>query len=628
MASKKSISTDLVNGETMKKYSLILAVSALFLVSQDSFSQEKKVVDVRRATIEKIVAAALKNNDSYKKLQELCDDIGARLSGSDALNQAIEWALNTFKADGQENVRKEDVMVPKWVRGQESATMLEPRLYKLSMLGLGGSVGTPKSGVTGEVIVVHSRAELEKLGDRVKDKIVLFNVAMPKYDPIKGAGYGATVSYRTSGAHWAAKQGAVAALVRSVTAHSLQSPHTGGMRYRDGVKKIPNAAISVENAELLDRLTKRGKKVVVRLKMEAKNHGLAKSANVLAEIKGHEKPEEIIVIGGHIDSWDVGQGAQDDGGGCVMAMEALNVIRKLKLRPRRTIRVVLFTNEENGLAGARQYAETHKAEMKNHIAAIESDSGSFQPLGFNVDHRNPDRKSAALARVQEILNMVPDLKGKVPLKSRLGYAGADIGPIKFFGATTLGLWVEGSKYFDYHHTHSDTVDKVDPKELSRGTALMAAMVYTLADMPGRLDTIATGSKPEPALDLTKPKVVADALLKAYKAKNFKAFRSYVKASKSSWFESQLKAGTPVFESLFGEKSWRLAAVQSWGGKLGETRIGMNDTKQPQALVQFSRLDDSSIVVVQLHLDVNKSWYFTDLRKMPKADFEKWGASLK
>ncbi|MDF1666866.1 MAG: M20/M25/M40 family metallo-hydrolase, partial [Planctomycetota bacterium] len=413
----------------MKLKSILFTLIALTLTT-DNFADDQKTSPKKyKETVETLVQTILKENQSYKKLEELCDDIGARLSGSKSLDQAIAWAVKTLKADGHENVHTEEVMVPKWTRGDESAYILEPKLYKLSILGLGGSVGTAKSGVTGEVVVVHSRAELEKLGAKVKGKIVLFNVPMPKYDAVKGAGYGETVRYRTQGAKWAGKQGAIAALVRSITANSLQSPHTGGMRYGKEGKRIPNAAVSIEDAERIDRLCRRGKKVVIRLKMGAKDHGLVKSANVIAEIRGSQKPEEIVVIGGHIDSWDVGQGAHDDGAGCVIAMEALNQIRKLKLKPRRTIRVVLWTNEENGLAGARAYAKAHKDEMKNHVAAIESDSGGFQPLGFNIDHRDVTKKNKVIERVQAILNLVPSL-GKRALKSKVGYSGADIGPIK------------------------------------------------------------------------------------------------------------------------------------------------------------------------------------------------------
>lgn len=433
---------------------------------------------------DRIIADVMKNNRGYDKLTELCDDIGHRLSGSKSLDRAIDWAVATLKRDGHENVRAEPVMVPHWVRGAESAEMIEPRAIQLSMLGLGGSVATPAEGITAEVIAVKDREELEALGNAaVRGKIVLFNHAMPAYSEEHGTSYGTTVQYRSNGATWAAKNGAVAALVRSVTARSLRSPHTGGMRYADDVTKIPTAAISTEDADTLYRLCKRGVRVVVRLKMEAHFKPDAPSANVVAELRGREKPEEIVVIGGHIDSWDVGQGAHDDGAGVVTAMEALNVLRRLDLRPRRTIRVVLFTNEENGLAGGTQYAKQHEKELPNHVAAIEMDSGGFAPTGYGVSVNDEAKQPRATAQLGEITALLHAIGAT---KARGDGGGADIGPMKPAGVPQLSHDVDVSTYFDYHHTHADTLDKVDRVELSKNVAAMAVVAYVLADMPGRL----------------------------------------------------------------------------------------------------------------------------------------------
>ncbi|MBL8881033.1 MAG: M28 family peptidase, partial [Phycisphaerales bacterium] len=278
---------------------------------------------------DRIIAETLKDNRAYDKLTELCDDIGHRLSGSKNLERAVDWAVATLKRDRHENVRAEPVMVPHWVRGRESAEMIEPRHMELSMLGLGGSVATPAEGITAEVVAVTDREELESLGEAVRGKIVVFNHAMPPYTEERGTSYGTTVQYRSNGAAWAAKNGAVAALIRSVTARSLRSPHTGAMRYEDGVTKVPTAAISIEDADTIYRLCKRGVKVVIRLKMEARFEPDAPSANVVAELRGREKPEEVVVIGGHLDSWDVGQGAHDDGGACIAAWHALLAIKEL-----------------------------------------------------------------------------------------------------------------------------------------------------------------------------------------------------------------------------------------------------------------------------------------------------------
>lgn len=430
-----------------------------------------------------IIQATLNHNDSWLKMQELCDGIGNRLSGSESLDKAIAWAAATFEHDRQENVRTERAMVPHWVRGQESATMIEPRILPLAMLGLGGSVATTAGGITAPVVVVRDEAGLEALGTGAKDKIVLFNNVMPPYDNEHGSRYGETVRFRGKGASMAAKKGAVACLIRSVTAKSFRSPHTGAMKYEEDVPKIPAAAISTEDADILARLVERGEKVVVRLKMEARTEPDAPSANVLAELRGTTNPEQVVVMGGHIDSWDVGQGAHDDGAGAVMCMEALNVLRKLNLRPRRTIRVVLFTNEENGLAGGKQYAKDHAPELANLITAIESDAGGFAPDSLSVDCKDEARQARALAQVKDIARLLQRLGVR---KVSAGHSGADVGPMKDGGGLLMGFATYGEKYFDYHHSQADTLDKVNPDELSRCVAAMAVMTYVIADMPERL----------------------------------------------------------------------------------------------------------------------------------------------
>ena len=431
----------------------------------------------------RIISSALAGNDAYPKMLELCDDIGHRLSGSPELEQAIDWAVATMKADGQENTHRELVMVPKWVRGRESATMVAPTRRPLAMLGLGMSVGTPPGGITAPVVCVRDEKELEALGDAVKGKIVLFNNPMPPYDLEEGAHYGTTVRFRGKGPRIAGARGALACLVRAVTAHSLRSPHTGATDYDDAKVKIPAAAISTEDAEMISRLLARGKQVKVRLNMEARSEGMVPSANAIGELRGREAPDEVVVIGGHIDSWDVGQGAMDDAGGCVIAMEAINVLRKLDMIPRRTIRVVLFTNEENGLNGGRQYAEDHAAELANHVAAIESDSGIFAPKGFSLHCRDEHRQAIAVEQLRSIAKLLSPLGAD---RVREGYSGADVGQMHDSDAVLMGFLVEGSKYFNYHHSHADTLDKIDREELSQCVATMAVMAYVLADMPQRI----------------------------------------------------------------------------------------------------------------------------------------------
>jgi carboxypeptidase Q len=407
----------------------------------------------------------------------LTDHIGHRLSGSRALERAIEWATTEMKKDGLDNVRAEKVLVPHWVRGEERLEMISPVRLTLPMLGLGNSVATPADGLVAEALVVRSFDELESLRERVRGRIVVYNVPFSTYD--------ATVRYRSSGASRAAHHGAVAALVRSITPVSLQTPHTGAMTYDEGQPKIPAAAITIEGAELLQRMQNRGDRPRLRLKMEARFLADAESANVVGELKGSESPEEVVLLAGHFDSWDVGQGAHDDGGGCIIAWEAVRLLKELGLRPRRTIRVVLYTNEENGVRGAYAYRDTHRAELSKHILAIESDSGVFKPEGFGLAATAPPQVRANL---QEVIKLLAGI-GADQLADDGG--GVDIGPIMREGVPGAGLKVKDSGYFNIHHSAADTLDKIDPRDLSLCVATMAVVAYTVADMPYPL----TGSAP-------------------------------------------------------------------------------------------------------------------------------------
>jgi carboxypeptidase Q len=438
---------------------------------------------VHRSQVDRILKYMTSNHRAYKLLATLCDGIGHRLSGSPQLEEANDWAVEVLKAEGHVNVRKEKVMVPKWVRGKESVTLTAPRQMPLAMLGLGGSVGTPPEGLKAQVLVVKDEAGLKALGDKVKGKIVLFNNPMPQWSPTKGSGYGNTVRFRVHGANMAVSQGAVAILVRSVTAQSLYTPHTGTLWYGNTSKKIPAAAITTEDADLLQRFYSAGKTVAVHLKMEARTEGMAPSANVIAELKGREKPEEIVIISGHMDSWDVGQGAHDDGAGVVMAMEGLNALKKLGIRPRRTIRVVLWTNEENGTMGARTYVKDHAKELRHHVAAIESDSGGFNPSAFGVALKDKKKQAVAATQMRAIMAMLKSV-GTIVVKP--GHSAADVGKLVKHGVPGIGLYTHGAKYFHTHHTAADTLDKVNPDELARSAAAMTALAYVLAEMPYRL----------------------------------------------------------------------------------------------------------------------------------------------
>jgi Zn-dependent M28 family amino/carboxypeptidase len=441
--------------------------------------KETPIADRYREVAARIIQAAEADRGAWQKLTHLSDRIGHRLSGSRALEQAIEWAVETMKAEGHENVRAEKVMVPHWVRGEERAALVAPVERPVAILGLGGSGATPAGGVSGEVVVVSDFDELERLGSQVKGKIVLFNRPMGPYSEEKGSGYGEVVRYRGRGPARAAAMGARAALVRSLTSHSLRSPHTGQTRFEDGQKPIPAAALSIEDADLIARLVASGDKVRLKLVMSARTLPDAASANVVAELRGREKPDEIVVIGGHIDSWDVGQGAHDDGAGCAMTMQALTLLRTLGLRPRRTIRVVLFTNEENGLAGARQYVVDHAAELPRHVMALEADSGAFAPRGFEVQG-----SEASVGQVADIASLLQPIDGHRAEPG--GDAGADIGLMAAAGVPLLGLRMDGSTYFHYHHSEADTLDKVDERDVARNVAAVAVMAYVIADMPDRL----------------------------------------------------------------------------------------------------------------------------------------------
>ncbi len=433
-------------------------------------AQSASVAEPYRGVADRLIDAALRDSSAYEKLSTLVDRFGHRLSGSESLERAIDWILDEMRRAGLENVHGEEVMVPKWVRGDESAQLLEPRRRRLPMLGLGGSVGTPPDGITREVLVVRSFRELDERAAEARDKIVLFNVPFTTY--------GETVRYRMDGADAAARVGAVASMIRSVTPYSLQTPHTGAMRYRELGPWIPHAAITVEDAALLGRMQDRGERIVVQLKMDAQMMGDVPSRNVVAEIIGKDTPEEVVVLGGHIDSWDVGQGAMDDGGGSVVAWQALYLMKQLELRPRRTVRVVLWTNEENGLGGARAYRDAHASELDRHVVAIESDGGVFKPSGFGFT--GSDRAFETVQQIGRLLERID--AGSI----RRGGGGADIDPLMKEGVPGMGLSVDGTRYFWYHHTDADTIDKLDPREMSLCVAAMAVMAYVVADMPERL----------------------------------------------------------------------------------------------------------------------------------------------
>ena len=428
------------------------------------------LVDRYRTESDRIIQQALESSVGFDRLALMCDRFGSRFSGSPSLEAAIDWCLTTMEADGFDVVRGESVEVPRWVRGKESLTLLSPRHRECPMLGLGGSVGTPEEGLTTKVLVVSDFEELAQKAAQAKGKIVLFNAPFTEYRQ--------TVVFRSRGAIEAAKVGAVASLIRSVGSFSMQTPHTGAMSYDASVPKIPHAAITAEDADMFARMQARGEDVVVKLAMEARTAAAAVSRNVVADFKGREYPDEIVLLSGHIDSWDVGQGAMDDGGGCLASWEAVRLLRELGLRPRRTLRIVLWTNEENGMGGVKAYRKRHASSLPQHVLAMESDTGVFEPRGFSFT--GSERAMPYLEEIVELLGSVGDLK------MRWGAGVSDIMYLLQEGVPVMGLDVNREKYFWYHHTEADTVDKLSPEEFSRCVAAYAVMAYIVADMPDRL----------------------------------------------------------------------------------------------------------------------------------------------
>jgi carboxypeptidase Q len=457
----------------------LLTLTATFLGGQTLHTATPATrstwLDAYREPASRLIGEAVGSTFAWDRLSMLTDSIGNRLSGTPALDRAIHWAVAEMTRDGLENVHTERVMVPKWVRGSESAEIVEPARQPMVMLGLGDSVGTSSAGgdgVQAEVLVVRSFEELDAKAASARGRIVVFNAPFTNY--------GETVRFRSAGPSRAARHGAVGTLVRAVGPSGLRTPHTGALQYASDAPKIPAAAITTEDSDRLQRMADRGSPIVVRLKMEAHFEPDVESANVVGEIRGRERPDEIVVVSGHLDSWDVGAGATDDGGGCVVTWEALRIMKKLNLRPRRTVRVVLWTNEENGGRGGLAYRDQHRAELSKHVLMLESDGGVFRPLGFGFTGSDAARET-----VKAIATL---LTGIAADQVSVGGGGADIGPsVQERHIPAMSLEVDGSKYFLIHHTPADTIDKIDPVEMAKCAAAVAVMAYVVADLPHRLE---------------------------------------------------------------------------------------------------------------------------------------------
>jgi carboxypeptidase Q len=460
-----------------RRLAAVLLASA---VTAGHAGAENALTPAMRSDIERLVGAALTSSRGLETVRSLTDSVGPRLAGSPGDRAAVVWGLATLKALGFANVRAEKVMVPVWRRISESAAMTAPYPQTFAVAALGGSVSTPPEGVTAEVVEADSLAAVDALGEKAKGKIVLIWKKTERRR--EGSGYGETVPIRSAGAVRAAKVGAVAVLIRSVGTDSDRLPHTGAMKYDEKTPRIPAAALSTVDADLLHRVLAEGKPVTVSLRLKTETAPDAESANVVGEIPGREKPGEIVLLAGHLDSWDLGTGAIDDGAGCAIAIEAARLIGTLREKPRRTVRVVLFANEENGLRGGRGYAAAHADELPRHVAAVESDAGGDHAWGFSWN-----AGPGAEGFIKEVAAMLTGIGADEFRKG--GAGGADISPLLASGMPLFGLRNDSSRYFDYHHTANDTFDKIDPAQLGQATAAMAAMAYALAEAPEPLPRI-------------------------------------------------------------------------------------------------------------------------------------------
>ena len=455
-----------------------LIIAFLLICSFDNFSQSEDEIFIR-----KIYDEALAKGQSYEMLEYLCTTIGPRLSGSPGAAAAVDWTHQVMKSYGFDSVWLQPVMVPHWVRGKkEIGRIVNSKKLgseEVNICALGGSVGTGAAGVLANVVEVKSFDELKLLGEKgVKGKIVFFNRPMdPKVIPMFSS-YGGAVDQRGSGASEAAKYGAVGAVVRSMGVNLEDYPHTGSLRYAVNIPKIPAVAIATRDAELLSNLLKEDKDLKFYFESHCESLADVPSFNVIGELRGSEFPNEIIAVGGHLDSWDLGQGAHDDGTGCVQSIEVLRLFKTMGHKPKRTLRAVMFMNEENGLRGGTEYANQAKLKsalpagrQENHIAAMESDRGGFTPRGFTMSAPDPVK--------EKIRSWKPLLEPYGLTDFSQSGGGADIGPLAPQGVPLIGFLPDSQRYFNYHHTPEDTFDKVDKRELELGAASMAALIYLI-----------------------------------------------------------------------------------------------------------------------------------------------------
>ena len=455
-----------------KNINIILVILVLFAM-KNGFAQTD--LELYKDVAEQIRVEGLLNGKAFEMLEKLTEHAGSRLAGSPGAAAAVEITRQMMLDLDFENVHLEPTTVPRWVRGVEEAKVINSSFVgtvPLTIGALGGSISTPEIGITAPVIEVHSFDELRMAGDKAKGKIIFFNRPMDPTQMNTFGAYGGAVNQRSQGAIEGAKVGAVAVLVRSVTTRIDDVPHTGGMSYDPQISKIPAAAISTKDANMLSDLLKNEKSVNVHIKMICQNLSPVPSSNVIGEITGSEKPNEIVLVGGHLDSWDLGVGAHDDGAGCIHSIEALRLIKKLGLKPKRTIRAVMFMNEEFGGTGGQDYAVAPQRKKEKHIAAIESDRGGFLPEGFGVGGNENT--------LQKVQSWFPLFEPLGMFWIRRGGGGVDIGPLAKYGTVLMSIVPDDQRYFDVHHSGNDVMETVNERELELGAIALAIMVYLLA----------------------------------------------------------------------------------------------------------------------------------------------------
>lgn len=457
----------------MKKIILLFIFSLIAQLNAQSSAHEEQ--------IKTLYYKSLTSGKAYDWLDHLSNKIGGRLSGSLNAERAVAWGKTELESLGLDRVYLQKVMVPKWVRGtfEYASIITGPGMsMNVPVCALGGSIATPSSGLRAGVVEVKSFEELEALGEeKIKGNFVFFNRPMPAELINTFEAYSKTVNQRTQGAARAARFGAVGVIVRSMNLRLDDFPHTGSMRYGDlpNSMRIPAAAISTNGAQLLSSMLALNNDLKFYLKLDCKNFPDVPSHNVIGEIKGSDFPEEIIVVGGHLDSWDLGDGSHDDGAGIVQSMEVLRLFKQMNYKPKRTIRVVLYMNEENGLRGGTAYAQYAKQNTEKHIFALESDAGGFSPRGFIFEASN--------SQFKQIESWKPYFSPYLADRLELGGSGADIGPLRDNKVVLSGLRPDSQRYFNFHHAANDTFDAINKRELELGAAAMSSLVY-LVDQYG------------------------------------------------------------------------------------------------------------------------------------------------